>query len=221
MRNRTWGLRESVDAVGWIAAPLAPFSDKGMVYWALGNRAGSVLSIGCGNGEKDHRIVRRRNPDWLVGLDIFEPYLRACQRLGVHEGLVLGDARRLPFKDRSFDVVVAAEVIEHLEKDDASDLLKEMERVARKKIIVTCPVGYVDQGDYDGNPFQLHRSGYTPAEFRRLGYKVRGAGLRWVWYGGRASLFQSLAAGLASLLPLSYSIPELGGAMVCVRLLAE
>lgn len=216
-----WALRESIDALGWIAAPLAPFSDKGMVYWALGNRAGSVLSIGCGNGEKDEHIVRRRKPHLLVGLDIFEPCLRACQRTSVHDGLVLGDARRLPFRDRSFDVVVAAEVIEHLEKDDASELLREMERVARKKIIISCPVGYVDQGEYDGNPFQLHRSGFTPAEFRRRGYSVRGAGLRWVWYGGRVGLLRSLAVGFTSLLPISYSIPELGGAMVCVRLLAE
>lgn len=211
-------LKQALDALGWVAAPCAPFSDKGMVFWSLDARSQSVLSIGCGNGEKDQRIVKRRNPrQYLVGLDIFEPYLQACQKRGVHDSLVLADARRLPFGDSSFDVILAAEVIEHLEKNHARELLAEMERVARKQIIVTCPVGHVDQEMYDDNPFQLHRSAFSPLEFRQLGYKVHGVGLRWAWFGGDASLAQSLLAGLVSLLPVAYSAPELGGAMVCVK----
>lgn len=211
-------LRGFLEVIGAVVAPWAPFSDKGLVYWSLDTRAQSVLSIGCGDGIKDRLILRRRNPRlWLVGVDIFEPYLRACARSGAHDELVLANACRLPFESRSFDLVVAAEVVEHLDRDGARHLLLEMERVARRRIIITCPVGYVRQGAYDDNPFQVHRSAYSPAEFRRLGYRVHGVGLRSVWYGGEANLLRSVLTGVSSLLPLAYSFPEVGGAMVCVK----
>jgi SAM-dependent methyltransferase len=218
VKQNSSGLREALEALAWKASPLAPFSDKGMIYHALSASAGSVLSVGCGNGEKDRFITRRRNRGCrLVGVDLFEPYLRACRDSRAYDALVMADASRLPFAARSFDTVIGAEIVEHLEREEAERLLDEMERIARREVIVTCPVGYLNQDEYDDNPLQVHRSGFTPAEFVSRGYKVRGVGLRWAWQGGDVSLWRSSLTAIGSLLPLAYYLPSLGGAMVCVK----
>jgi len=54
----------------------------------------------------------------------------------------LCDVRKLPFKQKSFDTVLCMEVIEHLEKEEAIRLIEDMEKIARKKIIITTPVGF-------------------------------------------------------------------------------
>ena len=49
-----------------------------------------------------------------------------------------------------------------------------MERWARKKVIITTPNGYIYQHEYDNNPFQEHKSGWTVEELKNLGFKIYG-----------------------------------------------
>jgi len=50
----------------------------------------------------------------------------------------------LPFPDKSFDVVLAAEVLEHIRYEDVPQALSELHRVARMHVIVSLPhPGYV------------------------------------------------------------------------------
>jgi SAM-dependent methyltransferase len=49
------------------------------------------------------------------------------------------DASKLPFPDRSFDVVLCAEVVEHLSDAEREAAFREMWRVSRKYVIVTVP----------------------------------------------------------------------------------
>lgn len=74
------------------------------------------------------------------------------------------------FKDRSFDLVFALDVIEHLEKPDGGRMLSEMERVARRRVLIFTPNGFYPQESDD--PWQVHRSGWTHADFRPRGYTV-------------------------------------------------
>jgi SAM-dependent methyltransferase len=55
--------------------------------------------------------------------------------------LVVGDARRLPFEDRAFDVVLALDVLEHLEPGDRHRVIDELIRTTRRRLIVACPTG--------------------------------------------------------------------------------
>jgi SAM-dependent methyltransferase len=54
---------------------------------------------------------------------------------------VEGDVRALPFGDASFDVVVAVDVLEHVEPADRAVALREMARVARRRVVVAAPAG--------------------------------------------------------------------------------
>ena len=66
-------------------------------------------------------------------------------------------------------------MIEHLEKEEGIRMLKEMERVARKKIILTTPNGFlpVDTGPED-NPEEEHISGWKVIDFKGQGFEVFG-----------------------------------------------
>jgi len=66
------------------------------------------------------------------------------------------------------------DLIEHLEKKEGFELLKEAQRVARVQIIVMTPLGFFPQeynvGDKDGwglagAEFQQHKSGWQPEDF--------------------------------------------------------
>jgi SAM-dependent methyltransferase len=204
-----------------------PFTTSNILYRSLDRSAKTVLDIGCGRGVPAHLVLRRRPPYYLVGLDIFEPYVRECQKRGTHEALILGDARRLPFsRSKPFDIVFLLEVIEHLDKQEAKQVLEAAEEICRKQIIVTTPVGFVKQQAYDDNLYQEHKSAWSPAEFKRMGYKVRGVGIREVWGRGEEggcsfipAAYRPLLVSLIQVLvgPLVYFLPQIAGGMVAVK----
>lgn len=134
----------------------------------------SILDLGCGPNSPLRYVDARHK----VGVDAFPPYIQMSKALGVHDEYIQADLVRCDFPDKSFDAVVMVEVLEHLEKSDGERLLSEFERIARKKIVITCPNGFLAQGSHDANPYQIHRSGWTIGEMTSRGYKVRGmAGL--------------------------------------------
>ena len=58
----------------------------------------------------------------------------AIQRL---DGSVAGDVRALPFPDRSIDVVVCSQLLHHFPEAEIGDVLRELHRVARLRVIVS------------------------------------------------------------------------------------
>jgi Methyltransferase domain len=130
----------------------------------------TVLDLGCG-----HRsLLEVCNIPFTVGVDLFEPFLQESRRTGIHTDYVLADLRTVAFRPKSFDAVIAAEVLEHLTREEGAMLLQRMEEWARKKVIVTTPNGFLEQDAYEDNPLQEHQSGWNSEELGRLGYRVRG-----------------------------------------------
>ncbi len=141
--------------------------------------ADSLLDVGCGSNSPVSRFERR--PSYMVGVDLHEPSLEASRAAGRHDDYRRLDVMRIAdeFGADSFDAVVAFDLLEHLSVEDGRRLLGQMEQVARRRVVVLTPNGFVPQEEYDDNPLQAHRSGWTPAELHALGYQVRGInGLR-------------------------------------------
>lgn len=140
----------------------------------------SVLDVGCGSNSPISKI--RRN-FYSVGVDVFLPSINKSRKARIHNDYKLLNLLKIgqAFKEKSFDAVIALDVIEHFEKKEALGLLKEIEKIAKKKVIIFTPYGFTQQHEYDKNPFQIHKSGWLPSEFAKRGYKVYGMrGLRFI-----------------------------------------
>lgn len=140
----------------------------------------SVLDLGCGGNSPLAKFKKRF---FSVGVDVFAPSIEESKKRKIHDEYRITDVLEIDrfFKRKSFDAVVALDLIEHFEKKEGLTLLKKMEVIAKKKIIVLTPNGFTKQDPYEDNPYQTHKSGWEVEEFRKLGYRAYGMrGLRWI-----------------------------------------
>jgi ubiquinone/menaquinone biosynthesis C-methylase UbiE len=102
-----------------------------------------ILDIGCGDGVLPYLIYQKTKSE-ITGVDTDKESLKAGERklaeMGAKIKLVEGSAYQLPFAKNYFDVVIATEVIEHLQNTEK--FLAEMGRVLKPggKVIITTPV---------------------------------------------------------------------------------
>lgn len=130
----------------------------------------SVLDLGCGYNSP----IQYCKIPFSVGVELFEPYLIESKRKGIHNQYIKADIREIDFEPKSFDAVIAIEVLEHLTTQEGYELIKNMEKWALKKIIISTPNGYLWQNDADNNPLQEHKSGWFTKELEKFGFKVIG-----------------------------------------------
>lgn len=108
-----------------------------LVALSLGERPASVLEVGCGEGFV-LEFLRGRMPHLqLQALDADEVALSLARGRSGGIPLYLADAAHLPFLDRSFDLVLCLEVLEHLE--EPLPALVELARVSRQGVIISVP----------------------------------------------------------------------------------
>jgi SAM-dependent methyltransferase len=181
----------------------------------------SVLDVGCGANSPLGRFGVRYA--YTMGVELFGPALERSRSLGIHDDYLAVDALELAerLQPRSFDAAVAFDLIEHLGKEDGFALLTAMERIARDRVVVFTPNGFLPQAPADGNPYQAHRSGWSAGDFQELGYEVRGVhGLRHL-RGDRASLrwrpgkFWGAVSDLIQ--PLVHRRPALAFHLLCIK----
>jgi ubiquinone/menaquinone biosynthesis C-methylase UbiE len=87
----------------------------------------SVLDVGCGDGRLAWSIQRARGDVAIRGLDVLV-------REQTHIAVDHFDGRILPYPDRSFDAVMAVDVLHHAE--DPTNLLSEAARVSRGVVLI-------------------------------------------------------------------------------------
>ena len=94
-----------------------------------------ILEIGCGSGAL---LQDLQHYGTAVGLDVAAPALANCRERGL-DCVSLADVAALPFADEQFNVVIAIDVLEHVEDDAAA--IREINRVTKKggKVILTVP----------------------------------------------------------------------------------
>lgn len=178
----------------------------------------SVIDIGCGKGIWGYLLcASRENMTYLCSIDITPTYLKFVKERNVYDDLVLCDCTCLPFRDRSFDLVLLSEVLEHLEKKEGYAVLEQLERIARQLIIITVPQGLLKQEGVGGIDAEKHRSAWYANEFKKLGYKVTGIGCRLVKYhlAERHPYLWGVAHYIFT--PIAYLIPYVAGYLICFK----
>lgn len=133
----------------------------------------SLLDVGSGNaivGLEHWKIPHEKI--WAV--DIWPPNVE-WKNFKLADAFACGEI----FSPKSFDVVMACELIEHVEKENGPLLLAVLEQVARRLVIGTTPNGFLEQDPalspnepWANNPYQKHLCGWTASELIELGYCV-------------------------------------------------
>lgn len=134
----------------------------------------TLLDIGCGENSVAGRFKRKNMKK--IGLDVFPEAIEKSKKRNIHEEYVCGDALEIDklFESKSIDCVIALDLVEHLEKEKAIELMRKMENIAKIAMIVQTPNGFFPQGEYSGNIYQQHKCGFSSEELREMGFKVLG-----------------------------------------------
>jgi SAM-dependent methyltransferase len=97
----------------------------------------TLLDIGCGPGVFLH-LLHKQTGIKGIGIEITDSKIRYAQE-NLNVNVLKGGASHLPFKGEAFDIVTALELIEHLPYKIYEGTLEEVQRVAKKWIIISVP----------------------------------------------------------------------------------
>ena len=150
------------------------FRGRRAVLWALMRRAGlpegpRVLDAGCGTGRNLAEFGRLGT---ARGVDPSPAAIDFCRRRGL-AGVTEAGIEALPFEDGAFDLILATDVLEHVERDDLA--AAELRRVAAPGavLVVTVPAYRWLWSQHDDSHHHLRR--YTAGVLRE---RLAGAGWR-------------------------------------------
>lgn len=133
----------------------------------------SVLDVGTGLMSSLDLVGCRVK----LGLDAHRPYL---EQRGAPDAVPINapaDELERLFVPGAVDLVTLIDVIEHFTTDDAHEVLRQAESVARRRVVLFTPRGEFPQSGFDafglgGEELQRHRSTWEPEMLAGLGYRV-------------------------------------------------
>lgn len=119
-----------------------------------------ILDVACATG-MSFRFLSRYGD--VRGVDISRETIRLCKARGI-DRIVQCDAMKLPFRDESFDLVLALDALEHFPDDSLA--IREIRRVARPDALalVTVPAFMFLWSPHDVAYHHFRR--YTRGELR-------------------------------------------------------
>lgn len=113
-------------------SPVVPTFKK---YWQLTSK-NSLLDVGCGKGFMIYDIQRLIPGIKVKGIDISE-YSIANAVESVKDSVSVANAKKLPFEDNSYDIVISINTVHNLEIEECAKALQEIERVRKEGAFIT------------------------------------------------------------------------------------
>jgi hypothetical protein len=132
----------------------------------------TYLDIGPGAG-KFGRMVKSIVPHChITAVEIESEYVESFHLREVYDAIILSDALVLLNGDqnRTYDVVILGDVIEHLLKADGQNLIHFL-AYRCKRMLVVYPTKYV-QYAVGSKPSESHRSSWLPSDFEYFRHEV-------------------------------------------------
>jgi len=138
--------------------------DVGMGFGTYGVLVREYLDLWDNMNEKKMYAWKRN----LDGIEIFEKYITPTHRF-LYDDIHIGDARIIiPTLKKRYDLVILADVIEHLTLADGKKLLSDILATA-DNVIITTPQHVNEQGAQYGNEHERHISQWSEKDFQQFG----------------------------------------------------
>jgi SAM-dependent methyltransferase len=95
-----------------------------------------VLDVGCAKGFMMHDFLEIIPGIEINGIDVSEYAIKNCMT-SVKGFAEVANANKLPFKDKSFDLVISINTIHNLDLNECINSIKEIQRVSRNYSFIT------------------------------------------------------------------------------------
>ncbi|MET9521510.1 class I SAM-dependent methyltransferase [Streptomyces coeruleorubidus] len=157
----------------------------------------TVCDIGPGEGTYAKLFRPAHQGIWWTAIEIHKPYIRryglkSTKTRTMYDEIHNLDARVAPGHVFHRDLVIFGDVLEHMARGDAVDLLRKAEAAEAWNILVSLPIVEAPQGEVDGNPHEEHLHHWDASDMdsvlAELGGKVqsmRGETLGVWWWSRR------------------------------------
>lgn len=114
----------------------------------------TVLDIGCGYGTYyNYFNATIPNCKW-TGVEIWEQYKDQYNLASMYDTLIMTDACQVNYEEQH-DVTFVGDVLEHMEKDKAVDLVHRLMK-RTKYLFISIPIVYYPCTEYEVNPYLRH-----------------------------------------------------------------
>ena len=133
-----------------------------------------MLDVGCGRGFWLNTVSEKTNLE-VTGLDMYD-------EVKLTKGnYVKGNIERLPFPDKSFDIVTCHHTIEHL--INPKPAIEELKRVAKNQVMIVTPCQkyYYYTMDMHINFYPIKE--YLQQEIKMKKYECKNIWGDWVYIG--------------------------------------
>lgn len=149
----------------------------------------SILDIGCGLGiygalcraylEGDNLYDRanltwNKKENWKTKIDCIEGFQKYITDLHIfiYNEIFISDAKKIvdSFANKTYDLVLAIDIIEHFKKVDGISFIKTLQRIG-KNVIIATPSQFVEQVVPE-NPLENHISFWKKEELQSLGFDI-------------------------------------------------
>ncbi|MBI3369224.1 MAG: class I SAM-dependent methyltransferase [Burkholderiales bacterium] len=171
-----------------------PFSQSSQISCIVGAaerlQPQSILDVGAGMGqygfllrtnlenihlfeidaEGGRQTPRERWTIRIDGIEGFAAYLTPVHEYA-YDRVMVGDAMQLlpDIADAHYDLVLAIDILEHLDVEQGIAFLRHCRRIARRMVLVSTPKAFVEQ-QVEANPFENHRSLWSREDLAAQGF---------------------------------------------------
>lgn len=104
-------------------------------HYRLDNTS-SILDVGCGKGFMMHDFKQLLPGLHIEGIDISE-YAVDHAMDDVKPFIKVANAKKLPYPDKSFDLVISINTVHNLPLEECKHALREIQRISRKNAFIT------------------------------------------------------------------------------------
>lgn len=162
--HRDWRYNTESWLVDYIHSTSHPHRDAILKELAKLEPYESILEIGCNTGPNLVRISTKK----LAGIDANKESIQYAKSILPDADLRVGNFKKLPWPDKSFDVVLADAALMYINPDEILPMMEEIDRVMKKGIVIVDRFHESIKGEVTGYVWGRN----YPKLLEHLGYQV-------------------------------------------------
>jgi hypothetical protein len=118
----------------------------------------TVLDIGAGSGTYKKMFAKNKlfEDSLWTAIEAWQPYIDDFRLVDLYNNVINNDVMKVDLSSLgTFDITFMGDVLEHLSKQDAVELVDRVMSVS-KNAVISIPIVHWPQSERHGNPYEVH-----------------------------------------------------------------